>query len=116
MISEGVFLTAAHCFEEAAEKASNAGLSIANMRVGLGYRYPYRNEDGTCSGQLRGTSEGVYKVKAVFVHKMFKVISQSYNYNNAKTGRTESGTVGLDHMDVAVVLLDECTSPVAGSA
>ena len=51
MISEGVFLTAAHCFEEDAnEKASAGTLNLANLRVGLGQRYPYRNTDGTCAG------------------------------------------------------------------
>ena len=38
LISEGVFLTAAHCFEEGGQKASNGKLNLANLRVGLGYR------------------------------------------------------------------------------
>ena len=107
LISEGVFLTAAHCFEEDAnEKASTGSLNLANLRVGLGSRYPYRMENGTCSGKLRGPSEGIYKVKAVFVHKAFKTITQNYRYSNAKTGQTaQEGELGLDHMDVAVVLL-----------
>jgi len=116
LISEGVFLTAAHCFENGpADSAANGTLNLANLRVGLGARYPYRNNDGTCTGQIRGTSEQIYKVKAVFIHKHFKPISETYSYNNGKTGKSESGEVFMDHMDVAVALLDECTSPVAGS-
>ena len=96
MISEGVFLTAAHCFEEdEAEKASKGTLKLSNLRVGLGMKYPYRNSDGTCSGTKRGTAEGIYKIKAVYVHKGFKSISSDYSYSNSKTGESVRVTFSL---------------------
>jgi len=115
LISEGVFLTAAHCFENEGDSASAGTLDITNMRVGLGALYPYRNDDGSCSGNLLGASEGIYKVKAVFINKLFKEIPGDYSYTNPKTGRTEEGAIGLDLDDIAVVYLEECTSPVSAT-
>lgn len=62
MISEGVFLTAAHCFQEGGQTAKGGTLNVNELRVGLGMKYPYRMENGTCTGTIRGVSEGIYKV------------------------------------------------------
>ena len=114
LISEGVFLTAAHCFENGrGDAASDGSLDLSNLRVGLGALYPYRNNDGSCSGNLLGADDGIYKVKAVFIHKGFNVIDSEYDYLNPKTGRRAEGEMGLDHMDIAVVYLDECTTPIS---
>ena len=74
---------------------------------------PYSNSNP--SGTLRGTSEGIYKVKAVFVHRAFRAVSKPYTYSNTKTGETPQGTLEVDHMDVAVVFLDQCTTPTSGN-
>eukprot|EP01047_Picozoa_sp_COSAG01_P063253 COSAG01_NODE_8165_length_2894_cov_49.605725_1_plen_572_part_00 len=127
LISEGVFLTAAHCFENKAGRTladiTNEGLTsvsdgsadLSLLRVGLGAKFPYRNDDGTCTGSLRGTNDNVYKVKAVYVHKKFQQIGpNAFSYSNPKTGASSNtGTIELDHMDVAVVLLEECASDVS---
>ena len=115
LISEGVFLTAAHCFENGrGDAVSDGSLDLSNLRVGLGAMYPYRNNDGSCSGNLLGSDDGIYKVKAVYIHKGFTVIPNEYDYLNPKTGRRAEGAMGLDHMDIAVVYLDECTTPISG--
>ena len=115
LISEGVFLTAAHCFENGrGDAVSDGSLDLSNLRVGLGAMYPYRNNDGSCSGNLLGADDGIYKVKAVYIHKGFTVIPNEYDYLNPKTGRRAEGAMGLDHMDIAVVYLDECTTPIGG--
>jgi len=115
LISEGVFLTAAHCFENGrGDAVSDGSLDLSNLRVGLGAMYPYRNNDGSCSGNLLGADDGIYKVKAVYIHKGFTVIPNEYDYLNPKTGRRAEGAMGLDHMDIAVVYLDQCTTPISG--
>ena len=61
------------------QKSKN-GPSRAVYPPGWGNRYPYRSDDGSCSGQIRGTSDGIYKIKAIFIHKSFEKIDQSYSY------------------------------------
>eukprot|EP00947_MAST-08B_sp_MAST-8B-sp1_P004432 g4432.t1 len=114
LISEGVFITAGHCFENAGSKASDGSLNVGALRVGIGTRYPYRNDDGSCSGVPRGTDEGIHKVKAVFIHKLYKAVESNYKYTSY-SGNTPEGSVFLDHMDIAVVFLEDCATPVTAT-
>ena len=105
LISPGIFLTAAHCFTSEMQKGDPK--DFANLRVALGRKYPYANDDGTCAGRELSEKDGIYKVKAVFWAKDFK----AYQY--------ERGDVAgaIDHVDYAVVYLDTCVSATTlGSA
>lgn len=96
LISPGIVLTAAHCVQE--QITAGDPRAFANLRVSLGRKITYENDDGSCAGRVLGTGDGIYKVKAVFWPRDFE----------AFTTERDGLITAMDYMDYLVVYLDTC--------
>jgi len=104
LISPGVVLTAAHCLQN--QITAGDPSAFANLRVALGRKITYQNDDGSCAGRVLGPSDGIYKVKAAFWPNGFQAFS---------TMRNEL-SVAMDYMDYLVLYLDTCATSGGASA
>ena len=111
LISPGVVLTAAHCLQN--EITAGNPRAFADLRVALGRKITYQNDDGSCARRVLGTADGIYRVRAAFWPNGFQAFS---------TNRNEV-PIAMDYMDYLVLYLDTCvtstggaTSKIAGAA
>eukprot|EP00308_Calcidiscus_leptoporus_P012117 CAMPEP_0119358504 /NCGR_PEP_ID=MMETSP1334-20130426/6702_1 /TAXON_ID=127549 /ORGANISM="Calcidiscus leptoporus, Strain RCC1130" /LENGTH=427 /DNA_ID=CAMNT_0007373019 /DNA_START=185 /DNA_END=1464 /DNA_ORIENTATION=+ len=104
LISPGIFLTAAHCLQE--EITGKDARAFARLRVALGRKITYQNDDGSCAGRALGTDDNIYKVRAAFWPKDFKAFE----------AERDGIFIAMDHLDYAVLYLDTCaTSATLGN-
>ena len=73
LISPGIVLTAAHCVQE--QISAGDPHAFANLRVSLGRKITYQNDDGSCAGRVLGTGDSIYKVKGAFWPKGFQAFT-----------------------------------------
>ena len=104
LISPGIVLTAAHCVQQ--EITAGDAQAFANLRVSLGRKITYEDDDGSCKGRVLGTGDSIYKVKAVFWPKDFQAFVTERN----------GLSIAMDYMDYLVVYLETCASSGGDSA
>ena len=98
LVSPGIVLTAAHCVQQ--QITGGDPQAFDNLRVSLGRKITYQNDDGSCAGRVLATGDNVYKVKAVFWPKGFR----------AFTTERDGLSIAMDYMDYLVVYLDTCAT------
>ena len=104
LISPGIALTAAHCVQQ--QITAGDPRAIANLRVSLGRKITYQNDDGSCAGRILRTGDSIYRVKAIFWPKGFQ----------AFTTERDGLSIAMDYMDYLVVYLDKCATSGGDSA
>ena len=104
LISPGVVLTAAHCVQQEITAADPR--AFADLRVSLGRKITYKNDDGTCAGRVLGAADRIYRVRAAFWPNGFQAFTTQRN----------GLSIAMDYMDYLVLYLDTCATSGSDSA